>query len=123
MPDGYRTRTELAERALSALGVLAAGQSPAVEDVTLIDGLIEPMLATLAAREVVDGIDPDLVPDEHFVELGLILAERAAVDFGVAAGDPENPATIAFKAAKAEMDLRVMNRSRPTYQALEVEYY
>lgn len=123
MPDGFKTREELSQRVLGALGVLAAGQSPSAEDVSHVDDFIEPTLAMLAAREVLDGIDPDEIPDEFFVELGFIIAERASVDFDVDAGDVTNPATIAFKAAKAEADLRVMTRDRPTYAAQCVEYF
>lgn len=120
MPEYFKTRREVVERALGALGKLPAGQSPSAEDVNLVDGFVEPMLGILAAREVVNDIGPDEFPPELYIPLGLILADQAKSDFQVIG---QEAVDLSLAAAKAEVDIRLMVGGRPTYEPQEVEYF
>lgn len=123
MTDGVKTRRQLVERALAALGVTAAGQPPSAEDVELVDGHLPPVLAMLQARGVLDDILPDEIPDEIYLPLAILLGDAATVDFGILRGSPDDPSTWAGKAMKAESDIRVIIGGRPTYRPTTAEYF
>lgn len=92
-----------------------AGQSPAPEDVTVIDGIIDGKLAELGARKIHGSDDPNEFQDEFVSPLATILANEAAPKFG----QPRNEAS---KAA-AEGILRELKNS--TYvdgSVLAVDY-
>lgn len=82
-----KTRLELVYEALANLSILAAGQTPAAEDVTVVDALVEPVLADLERRDIVFVATPDLIRPEYFLPLGQILAWAAAPKYN-AASDP-----------------------------------
>jgi hypothetical protein len=100
-----KTRTDLIHRALRNLGALPVGQTPSVEESTLIDDLIDPMFEELSAREILDyGLDTDNIEEKHFGSLGHILAWRAATEFGQG-----QDAALAALNQRAEMDLKDMS--------------
>lgn len=123
MANGTNTREQLVNRALGVLGVAAAGQAPAPEDVKTIDELIEPLLAMLESQGVTEAVDPDEVPDEIYMPLAVLLADAAVVDFGMDRGTPDDPNSFAFKAATAERQIRAIQSGRPTYAPAVVEYF
>lgn len=93
-----------------------AGQTPAPEDVSTIDSLIEGKLAELNRRNIYWNNDPDEYEDEFVDPLAVILANTAAPNFG----QPRNAAS----QAAAETVLRQMKPS--TYvpgSVLPGEYY
>lgn len=122
MANGIKTRQELIRRAIDMLAP-AAGQAPSAEDVELVDGLLEPMLAMLPARGISEQINPDEVPDEIYLPLAILLADVATTDFGMDRGTPDNPNSFAFKAAEAERMIRVIQGTRPTYNPAQVDYF
>jgi hypothetical protein len=116
-----KTRIELIYQALESLGVLAAGQTPAAEDFAAVDGHVDALIATLAARDLVTVDDIDAIPMEWFLSLAVLLADRAANTFGLpslpmAPGTP-NPV------AAAEAELREIIYARPTFEPLRAEYF
>jgi hypothetical protein len=123
MADGIKTRRELVYRALDALNVTAAGQTPSAEDYALMDGYVEPALAMLLAREIIDQTDPDVVPDELFLPLGVLVGDAASADFGINRGLDTDPQSWAFKVAQAEAQIRMMRRSRPSYAPAQPDYF
>lgn len=123
MAVGIKTRNELIERALNLLGAVGAGQSPSAEDIELMDGLVEPMLAMLPVRGISEAINPDEVPDEIYLPLAVLLADVATTDFGVNRGTPDDPNSFSFKVGQAEQQLRVITATRPTYAPAQVEYF
>jgi hypothetical protein len=112
------TRRDLGVRALGLLGVTAAGQSPAAEDVQTIDGLIDPALAMLAADRVVYVGDADQIADELFLPVAICVADAAKTDFGIT---PEGDWPM--KVADAKATLRRIASGRPTYATLTTQYF
>lgn len=123
MPDGFKTRQEFVTRALNALNVTAAGQTPSAEDFSLMDGYVEPALASLVAREIIDPIDPGEVPEELYLPLGILVADAATADFGINRGLDTDPQSWAFKVVQAEAQVREMRASRPDYSRSQPEYF
>lgn len=84
MPELFKTRRQLCDQALSNLGVLATGQTPEQEDIDKIDGHIDPMLATLSAREIIYVAEPEEIDLAVFLPLADCLANAAKSGFGLA---------------------------------------
>lgn len=120
MALGFKTRTELIERALSVLGLPGAGQSPSNEDVDTVDDYIDSMFERLTRLEILEDIDADLIPEAFFTPLAIILANIVASDFTIVG---QQAVDVAARALQAEADIRLMQRSRPTYQPQEVEWF
>lgn len=110
-----KTRPELVSQALANLGALQAGQTPADEDASTIDGYVEGMLARLSAKGIVTVSDDSEIPTEWFNSLADILADDAALEFGAA----KNPQKVLL----AENELRIMTRGQPTREVLTSEYF
>lgn len=77
-----RTLNELAVAALDQLQAVAAGQTPAAEDVALVTSRAGPLIADLVARRVIRDFDPAAIPDWAFADLIVTLTERIALAFG-----------------------------------------
>lgn len=112
------TRRDLGDRALALLGVVPAGQAPAPEDTQLVDRLIDPALATLAADRVIYVGNPETIADEVFIPVAICVADAAKADFGIT---PEGdwPGRV----AEAKATLRRMTAGRPTYATLVTNYF
>lgn len=113
-----RTRRDLGDRVLGLLGVVPAGQAPAPEDVQLVDGLIDPALATLAEDRVIYIGDPDAIDDAYFIPVAVCVADAVKSDFGIV---PEGEWSL--KVADAKAQLRRMTAGRPTYATLATTYF
>lgn len=111
-----QTKTQLATRALSILGKVAAGQSVPAEDLTLVEGVIGPLVAQLGIEGVTYVGDEDEIDDAVFLPLSRRLALEIAPDFGLPA--PDN-ATI----EDADRPLRRMAASAPSYAPQKAVYY
>ena len=116
----YRTRSDLVTEALESLGVLAAGQTPEIEDTTRVDEKIPAILADLAGREIVYVADPDNIPEAWFSALADIVAYECRIKFGVS---QEAEVTLANANQEAIAKLKVMLRGRPTYEPLRALYF
>jgi hypothetical protein len=116
-----RTRSDLVNQALANLGVLAAGQTPETEDFDSVDGHVDGVIASLSAREIVTVDDDEAIPGEWFAPLAILLANDAAMEFGLPGvpAAPGNPSPV----LSAENSLRLMVRGRPTHERLRVEYF
>jgi hypothetical protein len=112
------TRTDLIYRALRNLGALPQGQSPSAEEYQSISDLIDWTLAELEARDVVYVADVDNLEDKFLQPLGHILAWRAAPEFGSASDQ-----ALAALATQAEIHLKNMEATRPTYEIAEDQYF
>jgi len=111
-----KTKTELATRALQILGVAAAGQSASAEDLSLVEGVIDPLTAQLGIQGVAYVGDTDAIDDAVYLLLARRLALEIAPDFGLPAADD---ATI----LEAEKPLRRMSASGPTYAPQKAKYF
>ena len=115
-----KTRADLIKRALKNLGALPAGQVASAEDSASMDALIDPLLDSLNAREIVYVGDSESIPDEFFIPLGECLAFVASPEYGASL----DPARLRSDGRpKAEDDLRHIQAAKPTYQTLKAEYY
>jgi len=117
-----RTRRDLIDRALSELGVIAAGQTPSAEDVSAVDQLVDAVCDELSTREIVyidapgePGPDGGEIEPGVFLPLASWLANVAAPDFG-AQYSPEVEAAL-------ETRLRRITATRPTYQPMQAEHF
>jgi hypothetical protein len=115
MPDVVRTRLELVNEALGVLLNLPAGATFSDEDITTVDGYIDPMLAELAADEVVYLAEPDEIPAEWFLSLQGLLASRAGPRYG-GARDLEGE-------ERHKNTLRRLTANKATYEVQRAEYY
>jgi hypothetical protein len=123
----YYTASQLVLKALSKLGVLAAGQTVSPEDFNQINDSLDAIFRKLGALEIVYVADPDNIPGEWFLDLAAIIAGENATDFGSSAdfigplisaglGSPPGSGT-------AAISLKIMNRGRPTYEAQRTDSY
>lgn len=107
-----QTRSALINAVLDEIGALAAGQTASAEDVAAVDGRIDPVLADLRDRGVIDVITEgdagDLGPsggafaDGPFNHVVRVIAEYVAPKFGRSA----DQAAIEF----SERKLRTLSR-------------
>ena len=113
-----KTRRDLVYRALYNLGVLPQGQNPGNEEYNSVDGLVDPMVEDLIARDIVHIQDVDAIEEKYFIHLGHVLAGHSASVFGM-----QNDPALAARATKGERDLQTIFSTRPTYQTLEIQAY
>lgn len=115
MADVSKTRAQLITRALKSLGQLDPGEDPSPEDYATLDDLIDPLIAQLAADEVVYIQDAEAIELEFYLPLARLLANAAGPDFG-------SPVNLDAKTTD-EAELRRLNASKPTFQTVKTEYY
>ncbi|WP_414470732.1 hypothetical protein [Microvirga sp. M2] len=77
-----KTKDDLIDETLQALGALGVGQAPSAEDRRDVESRIQPLLADLAARRVIYVADADAIDEAPFSYLVLVLAEHCAAKFG-----------------------------------------
>lgn len=116
-----KTRADLVDQALRNLGVLAAGQSPAQEDYNAVDDHIDAVFASLESREIVSVGDDSQIPVEWFTPLSIILADDAAIEFGLPGvpPSPSRPDPVGW----AETKLRELTYSRATGEQQTSDYF
>ena len=107
-----KTRSDLISEVLDQLGVLAAGQTPAAEDVAKVDGKLDAVLAELSALDIVTIDDAGAVgpsggeiASEAFLSLATAIAYRCAAAFGLA-----NDPALYVLSQRAEKMLRTIVR-------------
>lgn len=115
MADTFKTRTQLKERAAKDLGIVEPGETLSAEDDETFDGLVDPLIAQLAADQIVYIQDSEQIELELFLPLARLLANIAGPDFG-------SPINEAAK-QQDEQTLRRMTASKPTGQTLKVQYF
>jgi hypothetical protein len=117
-----RTRRDLVAEALVNLGILAAGQQPDAEDFEAVDNKFDTLMAWLEATLIIDLDNTiDAIPDEWFNPLAVLLADEAALSFGL----PGVPAAQGAPSpvAAAIDKLRLAIYARPTYETQKTEYF
>jgi hypothetical protein len=115
MVDITKTRTDLIERAATALGALPSGQSLSPEDRATIDNLVDPLVSQLSADFIVQIQDTDAIPVEYFLPLATLLANEAGPSFG-------QPFSLEVKLIN-EATLYRIAAMRPTYEILATTYF
>lgn len=115
MADTFKTRAQLKERAAKDLAVIEPGEALSAEDDATFDGLIDPLIAQLAADDVIFIQDVEEIELELFLPLARLLANVAGPDFG-------SPINEDAKRAD-EAVLRRLSAAKPTYEALKVDFF
>lgn len=115
MPDPFKNRAQLIERALKNLGIIEPGEAPSSEDSDTMDGLIDPLIAQLDSDQIVSITNPDEIELKYFMPLARLLANAAGPDFGSPMNDPARLAD--------EKTLRRLTSTPPTYEVQKGEYF
>ena len=123
MADGSNTRRDLVDNILAEMSLVASGQAPAPEDVQIVDAAIEPAVARLQALEILGDFDTANVPDEFLSPVSILVGDTLLGKYGIPRGNEGDPASWAFKIARAIDEMRVMRAMRPTYGLLQPHYF
>lgn len=115
MTDFFKTRAQLKERAAKDLGVLLPGEALSTEDNETLDGLVDPLIAQLAADDIVYVSDTEEIALEYFLPLASLLANTAGPDFGSPVNDDAK--------RRDEATLKRIVSTRPTYDVAEGNYF
>jgi hypothetical protein len=116
-----KTRNDLVNQALTNLGVLASGQTASSEDFDAVDNHVDTTLAELDAEDIVTIDDDDEIPAEWFEPIAVLVADNAALAFGLP-GVPASPSS-PDPVGAAKDKLRVRTRGKPTGQPLRIDYF
>jgi len=116
-----KTKRQLLERALEALGALASGQVAEVEDLARVERYLGPTVADLLRRDIYYIADTEEIEEDIFDDLALCLANTARHAFGLG-NDPALPASVKGPMG-AEASLRIKGGGGPTYKPLRTTYY
>src|SRR5690349_10706502 len=108
-----KTRADLVNKALDYLGVTAVGQTIDPEAYDAVDNVVDPLVKSLAARELVWIPDLSSIPDEIFLQTAVLVADGCKTNFGLA---PDEMDKLAVAVVQAEGQLREMVRGRPTFE-------
>ena len=116
-----RSRNDLVSQALANLGILAAGQQPNAEDFDAVDNMLDQLRAWLEETEILTIDNIDEIPPEFFNPLAVLLADDAALMFGLPGVPPSqsNPAP----RQNAIDNIRLVTYARPTYERAKTEYF
>lgn len=115
MADQFKTRAQLRERAGKNLAIIEPGEALSAEDAETFDGLIDPLVAQLAADEIVFIANTEEIELEYFLPLARLLANVAGPDFGSPINEPAKLAD--------ETELRRITATKPTGETLKVNYF
>lgn len=115
MPDTTKTLTDLKTEAFAILTSLDPAATPDAEDLATIDQYVDPLLAQLAADEIVYINNSDEIPVEYFLPLTRLLANVAGPRFGSAMNEQAKLAD--------ERALKRLVSGKPTFETQKVDYY
>jgi hypothetical protein len=115
MADFFKTRSQLRERAAKNLAIIEPGETLSTEDAETFDGLIDPLIAQLAADDIVYISDSEEIELQFFLPLARLLANVAGPDFG-------SPINEEAKQAD-ERELRRIVATKPTGETLRAKYF
>ena len=131
MAGQWQTSTNLIGEVLSRLGVQSTGQPTDPEDFSYVQGMLDPLMRTLNALDIVSIPDVNNIPGLYFKDLADIVAGEVCTKFGAT---PEDYAKLkqnglggvgqtAIGGGAAAMSLKQMNRGRATGETLATLYY
>lgn len=119
----FRTSSDLVLKVLSNLGVLAAGQTVAPEDSSVVSSQLDSIFRMLGAQEIVYVADPNSIPGEWFLDLASIVAGVVASDFGAGPEFVQKGLGVPPGSGAAALSLKIMTRGRPTYEPQRTESF
>lgn len=128
----YRTQQDLINEVLKKLGVAAAGQAIDPEDYSYVLENLDGIMRMIAALDIAYVPDTSNIPSVWFDPLAAIVAGECATKFGVTSDDFAKlklaglglppPGGQGVGSGAAANALRQINRGRPTYEPLKVQY-
>lgn len=77
-----KTREQLINRVLKEVGAIGEGETGSASDVAAVEDDLDPVLKQLAVREVYPVPEYDLIDDEAFVPLAVLIAASVGRVFG-----------------------------------------
>lgn len=110
-----KTLTDLQTEAFGILVGLDPSQTPEAEDLSTIGEYVDPLFDQLEADEIVYIGDRDAIETKYFLPLARLLANAAAPRYGQAFNEDAR--------LRDEAILRKLGSARPTYEALQAEYF
>lgn len=122
----FRTSSDLVLEALKNLGVLSVGNPVDPEDFNYVNEKLDSIFRKVAAIEICYVPDPDNIPGAMFSDLADIVAGECATKFGLKGQELTDminkglggAAGVDIGAGTAAKSLKIMQRGRPTYEAL-----
>jgi hypothetical protein len=126
--SGYvRSEADVITEVLANLGAIAVGQPQDPEDTAFVQAKYDSVLRMISALELGDVADPNNVPGVWFEPIVNILAQECALKFGVAPDDYQRLVQKGLGSPPGTGDaaraLKIINRGRPTYAPLQIEYF
>lgn len=118
-----RSSSDLVLKALSNLGVLAAGQTVAPEDFETVSSQLDSIFRMLGALEIVYAADPNNIPGEWFLPLADIVAGVVGTDFGAGPEFVQRGLGMPPGAGAGAITLKIMTRGRPTGEPQRTESF
>src|SRR5215472_7307772 len=126
MPGGTRTSADLANQALSKLGVLSSGQPTDPEDLSIVTNNLDAIFRLCSQLNVCYIPDPGNIPGEWFMMLADIVAGQLATNFNhtgqklrdlieIGLGGTQQ---VPIGAGAAALALKEIRRLKPTYEPL-----
>ena len=131
MTSPYRTQADLIDETLANLGVKSAGQPTDPEDSSYVSEKLDSVVRKLAGLDIVYVPDINNIPGAWFSDLADIVAGECAEKFGQngqGLADMVNKGLggsgpVPVGGGAAARSLKQMNRGRPTFETLRVEYF
>lgn len=115
MVDITKTRTDLKMRAAKSLAIVEPGEALSTEDDETLDDLVDPLIAQLAADQIVYIDDSEAIDVAYFLPLARLLANMAGPDFGSPINEDAK--------TRDENILKRLTSTRPTYEVARGEYF
>lgn len=112
----FYTQADLISKILEKLGVVPDGTPANSEDSARVEGNLQAVIDSLAAREIVYVPDIASIPSEWFLDLAKVCAYELRDEFGISG---EQLQVVSTANAEGIMNLKVMTRGRPTYEPLK----
>jgi len=113
--DITKTRAQLKTRAGKSLAIIEPGEALSTEDDATLDDLVDPLIAQLAADNVVYIDDSEAIDVTYFLPLARLLANLAGPDFGSPINEEAQ--------VRDENILKRLASTRPTYEVHPGEYF
>jgi hypothetical protein len=121
--EPFRTSSDLVLKALSNLGVIAAGQTVSPEDFSTVSNQLDSIFRMLGALELVYVADPNNIPGEWFLPLADIVAGVVSTDFGAGPEFVKRGLGAPPLSGLAAMSLKIILRGRPTGEPQRTESF
>lgn len=124
LADALKEQYGIEKDELARVMAAAAAATRTLKNLTrtfIVDRNIDSILADLAARDIIYLVDVTAIPDEWFMHLSWIVADRCkGKGFDL---DADTIMRATTEGARALVELRELTRGRPSYNVLRTQYF